>query len=104
MLPLSRPTPVRNVTCYGGCYYTVEENDTCDSISYDQGVSYDHFIYQNGLDRNCKTLSAGREVCVGSPCALYVVRTGWATYLILLPDEEKAAKFLVFSTISGPRK
>jgi hypothetical protein len=71
---LERPDSSRNITCYGECYHTVVQNDTCDSIANGYGVAYDRFVYQNGLDWNCNSLVVGREVCVGSSCSLYVVR------------------------------
>lgn len=64
---------MRNITCYGGCLYEVKENDTCESIAYGFGVAHNQFLYQNGLDWNCHGLKAGREVCVGDACALYIV-------------------------------
>ncbi|KAI7773858.1 hypothetical protein LA080_009709 [Diaporthe eres] len=66
--PLPIPNGERNITCYGGCYYMVKEDDTCNDIAWGYGISVDRFLYQNGLDPSCQTLRPGSEVENGDTC------------------------------------
>jgi hypothetical protein len=61
------------MTCFGGCYYDAKDNDTCESIASQFGVSTDRFLYQNGFDWNCSHIAVNQTLCVGSACALYTV-------------------------------
>ncbi|KAI2634138.1 carbohydrate-binding module family 50 protein [Hypomontagnella submonticulosa] len=72
--PVAAPTEARNITCFGGCYYQAQEEDTCDSIAEMYGVATDRFLYQNGMDWNCSQMATDRRMCVGSQCALYKVQ------------------------------
>ncbi|KAK4442512.1 hypothetical protein QBC34DRAFT_444120 [Podospora aff. communis PSN243] len=76
--PSLPPAPEQpNITCFSGCLYTVSEGDTCASIARSQGVAYDRFVYQNGLDWECRhPLTPGTELCIGRSCTLYEVQEG----------------------------
>jgi hypothetical protein len=63
----SRPTELREITCFGGCYDGTQKGDTCHSIATDR------FLHQNEMNWNCSQPVMNRTMCVGSQCALYKV-------------------------------
>lgn len=57
------PTAMAN----GNIYYTVRENETCDSISYLTGVNIDTLRTLNGLDLDqCRFLQIGQQLLLGT--------------------------------------
>lgn len=57
------PTAMAN----GNIYYTVRENETCDSISYLTGVDIDTLRNLNGLDLDqCRFLQIGQQLLLGT--------------------------------------
>ncbi|GKZ34453.1 hypothetical protein AbraIFM66950_004728 [Aspergillus brasiliensis] len=60
-------------TCTGTAY-TVQEGDSCDSISEAHKIATDRFITENHFDANCTTMNVGDNVCLGASCSLYQVQ------------------------------
>jgi Zn-finger protein len=71
---MMRMKPAPNITCWGGQQYKVKQGDTCESIAKANSLAMDLFLYQNGIDFNCKTLTVGNDVCIRGACKTYVVR------------------------------
>ncbi|PVI08691.1 carbohydrate-binding module family 50 protein [Periconia macrospinosa] len=62
------PSPAR--TCVST--YTIQEEDTCVSISVSQGVSTHGIIKANGFDISCNMLLApGSQICLPAKCETY---------------------------------
>jgi hypothetical protein len=58
--------------CFGD-EYTVEADDTCNSIAEAHSLAFHRFLAENSLDPKCETLSEGGNVCIGLPCKLQEV-------------------------------
>lgn len=74
-----------NATCTG-TVYTVQTDDTCDSISLSNSIATDRFLTQNNLDYNCSNLVVRNQVCLGASCALYQIQANDTCDSILLPE------------------
>ncbi|KAJ5701324.1 hypothetical protein N7488_008872 [Penicillium malachiteum] len=70
---LSSTTVTAVATCTGTTY-TLESDDTCESISSAHSIAIDRFITENHLDSNCTTLNTGDDVCLSASCTLYEVQ------------------------------
>ncbi|KAI0487067.1 hypothetical protein F4859DRAFT_510850 [Xylaria cf. heliscus] len=75
-LPTSTPTVSPNVTCWGGANYTVKSGDSCASIADAKSMAIDNFLYLNGIDFKCTTLTVGSILCIRDSCKLYKIKSG----------------------------
>lgn len=67
--------PSATPTCSGETY-TVQEADTCLSISKAKSVATDRLVDANHLEFNCTSLAAGRTLCIKDICTLATIEAG----------------------------
>ncbi|KAH6710632.1 hypothetical protein DL95DRAFT_351095 [Leptodontidium sp. 2 PMI_412] len=63
-------------TCFSGKTIITKEGDSCDSIAIANSVSGASLYYLNANLPDCKSISAGRELCLPETCATYSVKAG----------------------------
>lgn len=85
-LTTSSASSMPNITCPAGKQYTVNQDDACDRIAVASSMTIDNFLYVNGIDFNCTTITAGMKVCIRDSCKLYVVRNRLPVGLGVLAD------------------
>lgn len=56
--------------------YTVQEGDTCDSISIAHNASTFAIVRAGGVDASCSNLLTGSTLCLPQPCILHRVEFG----------------------------
>jgi hypothetical protein len=79
------PTAMEN----GNIYYTVRENETCDSISYLTGVNIDTLRNLNNLDLDkCRFLQVGQQLLLGTVPTPQITAGPSATPVTNLPTPE----------------
>lgn len=61
-------------TC--GNPYTIQEDDTCDSITLAHNVSTEGLLNTGGLSSSCSNLHALKSLCLPPSCTLYQVQDG----------------------------
>ncbi|GKT64258.1 lysM domain-containing protein [Colletotrichum tofieldiae] len=77
--PIKQPTQNNGTqpgTCFSGKTIVTKEGDSCDSIAIANSVSGASLYYINPNLPDCKSIEAGRELCLPETCATYTVKDG----------------------------
>jgi hypothetical protein len=75
-VPASTSSSTPNITCWGGTEYTVQREDSCESIANAKSMAIDNLLYLNDLDYKCETLTVGSKLCIRDACKLHKVAKG----------------------------
>ncbi|KAI9370920.1 hypothetical protein BJX61DRAFT_548661 [Aspergillus egyptiacus] len=68
------PTPT-GVSC-SGTKYTIQEGDTCNSVSKSQSVATFQLLLDNNLQAYCANFPTEGELCIKNTCTVYTVQAG----------------------------
>ncbi|KAL5040877.1 hypothetical protein BDW71DRAFT_212672 [Aspergillus fruticulosus] len=99
--PSVTSTPPPSASCAGHTY-TVQGNDTCQSISQSQGIGTAWLLQDNGLAAWCNNFPTEGDLCIESTCTPYVVRTNDTCKSIALANSVSEVQLMTWNPIVGP--
>ncbi|KAL2817249.1 hypothetical protein BDW59DRAFT_166063 [Aspergillus cavernicola] len=98
--PSATSIPPPSASCAGRTY-TVQGNDTCQSISQSQGIGTAWMLQDNGLEAWCNNFPTEGDLCIESTCTPYVVRANDTCKSIALANSVSEVQLMTWNPIVG---
>ncbi|KAL3458145.1 hypothetical protein BJX64DRAFT_302108 [Aspergillus heterothallicus] len=79
-LPVPVPTATNTIPTPTGCtgsIYTIQQGDTCQSVSEAQSVGTAQLLVDNGLEAYCANFPTQGGLCIENTCTAYIQLTTW---------------------------
>ncbi|KAL4806498.1 hypothetical protein BDV18DRAFT_159672 [Aspergillus unguis] len=74
--PSSSAVPTPTAGACTGQKYTLQDGDTCQSVSKSQGVATFQLLLDNGLQAYCANFPQSGDLCIKGQCTTYTVQKG----------------------------